>query len=453
MLLRGAAGVGKTTLMKEAVETIEARGTKVFAFAPSADASRGVLQDEGFKDADTVARLLVDQKLQQKLASQLIWIDEAGLLGVKTTADVFALADKLDARVLLSGDRRQHGSVERGAALRLLEEEAGLVPAEVKEIKRQSGVYKEAVKSLAEGHAAAGFKQLDELGWVREIANEERYKQMAADYLATVKQGKSALVVSPTHFEGDRITGEIRGALREAKKLKGDERTFQILENANLTPAERGDGVNYVTGDVLVLHQNAKGFTRGDRVAVSGDRPLPLEQAERFQVFHASTLKLARGDMVRITKNGPTADGKHRLNNGAIYKVKNFDDDGNIVFSNGWTVGKNWGFIEHGYVVTSHASQGKTVDRVFVGQGSESFVASSREQFYVSASRAREQVTIYTDDKEALLDAVSQSEERVSATELVNGVEHRQAVILRQHHEERSAERSAREREEMVYER
>jgi len=456
MLLRGAAGVGKTTLMQEVVETIEERGTNVFAFAPSANASRGVLQDEGFKDADTVARLLVDQKLQQKLASQLIWIDEAGLLGTKATADVFALADKLDARVLLSGDRRQHGSVERGAALRLLEEEAGLVPAEVKEIKRQSGAYKEAVKSLAEGHAAEGFKRLDELGWVREIDHEERYKQMAADYLATIKQGKSALVVSPTHAEGDRITGEIRKALRESKKLKGDERTFHILENANLTPAERGDAVNYAAGDVLVFHQNAKGFTRGDRVAVNGGRPLPLDQAKRFQAFHSSTLRLARGDTVRITKNGPTADGKHRLNNGAIYKVKKFDEGGNIVFDNGWTVGRNFGFLSHGYVVTSHASQGKTVDRVFVGQGSDSFVASSREQFYVSASRARQQVTVYTDDKEALLDAVSRSEDRVSATELVNGVQHRQAALLRQHLDERAmAERQVaeRDREEITYER
>ncbi len=77
------------------------------------------------------------------------------------------------------------------------------------------------------------------------------------------------------------------------------------------------------------------------------------------------------------------------------------------MLENGWTVGKDFGHLAHGYVVTSHASQGKTVDRVFVGQSSQSFPASSREQFYVSASRAREQVIIYTDDKEALLEAVS----------------------------------------------
>ena len=75
----------------------------------------------------------------KQIAGKVIWIDEAGLLGTKTMAEVFDLAEQLDARVLLSGDRHQHGSVQRGAALRLLEEEAGLVPAEVKEIQRQKG--------------------------------------------------------------------------------------------------------------------------------------------------------------------------------------------------------------------------------------------------------------------------------------------------------------------------
>jgi ATP-dependent exoDNAse (exonuclease V) alpha subunit len=453
MLVRGAAGVGKTTLMQEAVEAIEASDTKVFAFAPSADASRGTLRDAGFKDADTVARLLVDEKLQEEVRDQLIWVDEAGLLSMKSMRHVFAIADKVDARVLLSGDRYQHGSVERGAALRLLEEEAGLTPAHVKEIQRQSGAYKQAVKALAEGHAAEGFKHLDDLGWVRESPQDERYKQMAADYVEAVADGKTALVVSPTHYEGDRITSEIRRTLRANEELGKDERSFRVLENANLTEAQRGDQVHYDMGDVLVFHQNARGFARGERVMASPERELPLDQAERFQVFHTSTLKLAPGDRVRITHNGTTANGKHRLNNGALYNVKEFDEGGNIVLDNGWTVGKNWGFLDHGYVSTSHASQGKTVDRVFVGQGSESFVASSREQFYVSASRAREQVTIYTDDKEALLDAVKRSDDRLTATEFINGIPQRQLEQLREQDRETTARHPEREREEILYER
>jgi len=455
MLLRGVAGSGKTTMLQELVETVEGSGTEVAAFAPSADASRGTLREAGFKDADTVARLLMDQKLQNSVRGKLIVIDEAGLLGMKTTSEVFDLAERLDSRVLLCGDRFQHGSVERGAALRLLEEEAGIVPAEIKEIKRQKGAYKEAVKSLAEGRTADGFRRLDELGWIREVEREDRHKQMASDYVDAIRHGKTALAVSPTHAEGDRITAEIRRELRATKQLGDKERSFKVLESSNLTAAERGDAVNYAPGNVLVFHQNAKGFTRGDRMHLNNDSRVPVEYADRFQLYYASTLNLARGDRVRITRNGLTADGKHRLNNGAIYEVKDFDKGGNIVLDNGWQVGSDFGFLTHGYVVTSHASQGKTVDHVLVGQGSESFVASSREQFYVSASRARQQVTVYTDDKEALLEAVNHTDERVSATELVNGA-HRQAMLVRQQLAERAMadrDRAGANREEPAYER
>lgn len=453
MLVRGAAGVGKTTLMQEAVEAIEESGTKVFAFAPSADASRGTLREAGFKDADTVARLLVDEKLQEKVRGQLVWIDEAGLLGMKTMREVFEVAHEADARVLLSGDRYQHGSVERGAALRLLEEEAGLTSAHVKEIKRQSGEYKEAVRALAEGHALEGFKRLDDLGWVREIPQDDRYKQMAADYVEAVADGKTALVVSPTHYEGDRITADIRRALKERGELGGNERSFRVLENANLTEAERGDRVNYESHDVLVFHQNGKGFARGERLAATADRDLPLDQAARFQVFHRENIMLAPGDRVRITHNGKTADGKHDLRNGAIYNVREFDEDGNIVLKNGWTVGKDWGFLAHGYVTTSHASQGRNVERVFVGQGSDSFVASSKEQFYVSVSRAQERVTVYTDDKEALLEAVKRSDDRLTATEFINGIPQRQIEQWHEPQRQVTAKEQEREREELIHER
>jgi conjugative relaxase-like TrwC/TraI family protein len=431
IVVRGAAGVGKTTLMQEAVETIQAGGTQVFAFAPSASASRGTLREAGFKDADTVARLLVDEKLQQQLAGQLLWVDEAGLLGSKTMAQVFNLADRLDARVLLSGDRKQHGSVERGAALRLLEEEAGLVPAEVKEIQRQAGAYKAAVKALSEGNYAEGFDRLDRLGWVREIPVGKRYQQLAADYLETVTVGKTALIVSPTHFEADRLTDEIRQALRAAGKLGTSEREFTILANANLTAAERVDAVNYQPGDVIQFHQNARGFQRGQRLAVNGS-PLPLDQAARFQLFHTSTLRLAPGDLVRITQNGMTADGKHRLNNGAVFRVKKIDAEGHLVLANGWKVGKQFGHLAYGYAVTSHASQGKTVDRVFIAQSSVSKPASSREQFYVSVSRGRERAVIYTHNKQALREAISQTDERLTATEFINGAMLRPAELLRQ---------------------
>lgn len=439
IMIRGAAGVGKTSLMQEAAEGIREGGKEVFVFAPTAGASRGVLRQEGFESADTVARLLVDEALQGRTRGQVIWIDEAGLLGSKTMARVFDLAERADARVVLSGDRRQHKSVERGSPLRLLEEEAGIVPAEVRDIRRQKGLYKEAIKALSEGRVEEGFDRLDGLGWVREIGEGERDRRLAADYIEAVEAGDSALVVSPTHLEKDRITREIRRALSDEGRLGGDARDVPVLVSRQLTAAEKADPVQYLPGDVVQFHQNAKGFRKGQRITVGSGVVPPTGQADRFEVFHRGNLSLAPGDVIRITRNGATADRRHALHNGDLHRVRAVDSDGGIVLENGWRIARDFGHLDYGYVVTSHAAQGKTVDRVFVGQSADSFAATSREQFYVSCSRGRKAATVYTNDKAALRELLLRSEHQLAARDLVATRPAHQARRIRQR--QREAER------------
>lgn len=433
VMVRGGAGTGKTTLMREAVTAIEGTGHKVFVFAPSADASRGVLRQEGFADADTVARLLKDEFLQQRVKGQVLWIDEAGLLGVRQMRALFDLADRQDCRVVLSGDTRQHAAVERGDALRLLEERAGIRPAEVTEILRQKDAYRDAVTALSRGEVEEGLARLDALGWIVEVPSDQRHSLLARDYLTTIDQGKTALVISPTHREGEQVTALIRSELREEGRLGEHELRFWTLRKLNLTDAERADAAQYRSGLVVQFMQNAPGITKGERFriegmndtggvrAVSGDGreiALPLELAARFQVYDTRVLPLAAGDMVRITQNGMSEDG-HRLNNGALYQVKGFTASGDIRLDNDWIVGRDYGHLAHGYCTTSHASQGKTVDRVFIAQGAESLPASSREQLYVSVSRGRECAMLYTDDHQALRDQVTDARQRRSASELM----------------------------------
>jgi len=96
-----------------------------------------------------------------------------------------------------------------------------------------------------------------------------------------------------------------------------------------------------------------------------------------------------------------------------------FTDKGDLRLSNGFVVPKDYGHLAYGYTSTSHASQGKTVDNVFISMSQDSLSAANREQFYVSVSRGREAVKLYTDDKQALFDAVQKSGARMSATELL----------------------------------
>jgi len=435
MAIRGPAGAGKTTIMREAVSAIEAGGHKVFTFAPSAESSRGTLREEGFSNAQTVAHLLKNESLHPQLRGQVLWIDEAGLLSARQMRRIFQLAGQQNCRVILSGDTRQHTSVERGDALRLLETHAGLKPAELTEIRRQKDAqYRDAVREFSNDNPQGGFEKLDQMGAIKELSEQERYREIAKDYADAITRRKTALVVSPTHAEGEKVTALIREELKRRGKLGTDERKFTRLINQQWTEAQLSHAQNYRPGLVVQFHQNAHGFTRGQRVTVSSvnsegsvhvqdekgrEQPLPLYQSARFQVYETQTLLLVAGDKIRITQNGFTADGKHRLNNGAVFQVKGFTHAGDLKLSNGWVIGKDYGNLAHGYCQTSHVAQSKTVDRVFVAQSMKSFGASSTEQFYVSVSRARERVTVYTDDKARLAKAIQSSGVRMTAHELL----------------------------------
>ena len=456
--LKGGAGTGKTRMMQATVAAIKATGKEVYAFAPSAEASRGVLRSEGFNNAETVERLLIDPQMQKQVNGQVLWVDEAGLLSVKDMKRLFDVAKEQNARVILSGDSAQHNAVLRGDALRILEKDAGLKFGVLRQIRRQTNEeYRNAVAAIAEGDTLAGdgrtrleagIEALDKMGAIIETPGENRYRQIAKDYAAVTserKQGgvfKTALVVSPTHREADHVTDAIREVLRDSGKLSVKEREFTALRPRNLTEADRTIAGNYSSGDVVQFHQNAKGFKRGERLTVmdagagavtvrrsnGGETVLPFSEVRKFQVYQPEKLALSEGDKLRITQNGFTREprrgalgtnGKDRLNNGAVYEVDGFTRQGDIKLTNGFVVPKDYGGLAHGYVVTSHASQGKTVDKVLIALGSESLAAANREQFYVSVSRGREGVRLYTDDKAAMIDAVQDSSARLSASELM----------------------------------
>ena len=93
----------------------------------------------------------------------------------------------------------------------------------------------------------------------------------------------------------------------------------------------------------------------------------PTDLADRFEVYRPAQLALAVGDRVRITAGGKTKDGKHAEQRLAVHRARDLTARGDIIVDGGWVIDRDFGHLTHGYVVTSHASQGATVDKVFVG--------------------------------------------------------------------------------------
>lgn len=439
-IISGGAGTGKTTLMKEVRDGIEEKDVTFIGFAPSAAASRGVMREEGFDKADTLAQLFQNPKLQQQTRNAVIWVDEAGLIGNKDMNRLFDIAKEQNARLLLTGDTRQHSSVAAGDALRILEQEGGMKVARVTKIQRQKGnsFYKRAVYFAAEGKTDAALHQLDNIGAVVEIRDgRERLSQLVEDYVTSTTQGQSALIVSPTHIEGQDVTATLRDRLKAVGQIRGEERRFLQLKATGWTEEHKADAFHYRQAKqelALEFHQNAEGHQKGERwQIVPGDVPalhsinaadgkgttteVKLQHASRFTVYQQQEVSLAIGDKLGITKGGTTLENT-RINNGDVFSIIGFTEDGHIRLHTGKTLAKDYGHVTHGYVTTSHSSQGKTVDQVFIAQSSQSLPAASQQQFYVSISRGRNGARIYTDDKLGLEKAVLQDGQRMTAREV-----------------------------------
>ena len=426
MVIRGVAGTGKTTLEQEIGEALQETGKPVVAIAQSVKASREVLRQEaGFASADTVARFLKDIEMQQSAKNGVILVDEASQLGTRDMHAVFTVAESVNARVVLVGDRRQHKSVTAGEPLKLLEDRAGVQVAQVTDIMRQSGDYKKVAQHLSEGRVGIAFERLDQLGWIKQVKDGERYQQLASAYLDAVQERakggnpKTALVVSPTHAEAAKVTAAIRTAMKEDGSLE-EERIITAYIPAHLTDAQKADATEYESGDLIQFHQNATGFVKGSRLVMNEETEPPTELAQRFEVYRAKPLSLAVGDRIRVTAGGTTKDGKHRLSNGVLFTVEGFTVQGDIKVNDGWVIDREFGHLTHGYVTTSHASQGATVNKVFVAIDSESMKATDQRTAYVAVTRGKEQAMIFTDDHLELLKAAQRTDTSLTATELVD---------------------------------
>lgn len=427
--LRGGAGTGKTRTLKEIAKALRVAEKSVALFAPSAGAVE-VLRQDGFERVDTVQRLLVDPWLQKSLRRQVFIVDEAGLLSVGQLHALLEIGRSHGNRIILAGDTRQHSSVEAGDGLRLLEERSQIQSVALKSIQRQVSLeYRQAIAEVAAGRGLKALGRLEKLGAIHESTGQERYTHLAQQYLGSLKAGKTALVVCPTWREMGFITDALRGALIDAGRLTGKPATIQVVKSEQWTGAKRADFLGYRTDHVLVFHRETCEISKGESVRVlsatneelvvarQDGRQVNLTRKQRdcYEVGTLRPLEILSGDKLLIQANRKDA----RLLNGQIVTVDRVEKNGSVRLKDGRVIPSDFRQIAHGYCVSSPSSQGKTSDHVYVAMDSASGMAANRKQFYVSASRGREEIRIYTDDRAHLRDAIQKPGDRLLASELM----------------------------------
>jgi conjugative relaxase-like TrwC/TraI family protein len=449
-LFRGGAGTGKSFVLRELVEQIGQARKALVVLAPQRQQVVD-MESAGFSTPTTITNFLLKGELT---ADAVVVVDEAGQIGGRQMHQLLSLARERNARVILSGDTRQHGAVEASDALLAIERYSGITPVELHTIRRQDPAlarthsernrikqYRKAVEAAAAGKLVESFKRLDQMGAIVACGLGEQADKLADEYLRLAEQKASAVVVSQTWSEVHRVNWRVRDALKSKGLLGANDVTVQALEKYDLTNAQKRDARFYPKEGVIVFNQKVRQAAPGANgkllgivktgvlIEVDGKCVTVVNKLlDKITVCLPREVPVAVGERLHLKANRKLATGA-RTTNGELVTVKTVRTDGEIELADGRVLEKCFREFLPGYAITSYGSQGKTVDHVLFSDSTIK-AATNAQQWYVTISRGRRGVRIFTPDKIQLRENLVRSGHRPLAMELACGFHPRLANRL-----------------------
>jgi ATP-dependent exoDNAse (exonuclease V) alpha subunit len=278
--------------------------------------------------------------------------------------------------------------------------------------------------------------ELESRGKVIEITNEqERLKAIAEDYS---KNPTNTLVISPANRERSQLNSLIHQQLQREGKVSRDDHQMQVYVNRqDMTGAERTFANAYRPDEDVIRYNRASKVYKvkpGDYASVMAVNHERNEITVRFangrnltydptrlsgvSVYNIAERFFAEGD--RIQFRAPFVE--KRIVNGELGTINKIEPEHlRVALDSGREVSfdpQQFRHIDHGYSVTSHSSQGLTVDRVLINADTcESFHLLNDRMAYVAVSRAREEALIYTDSTQNLRESLNRATNKEMALE------------------------------------
>ncbi|CAL75142.1 putative conjugal transfer protein; TraA [Bradyrhizobium sp. ORS 278] len=361
----GHAGTGKSAMLGVARETWEAAGFDVRGVALSGIAAENLESGSGIASR-TIASLEHGWGQGRDLlkSSDVLVIDEAGMVGTRQLERVLSHAAEAGAKVVLVGDPQQLQAIEAGAAFRSIHERHG--SAEIGDVRRQREDWqRDATRDLATGEVGHALEAYRAHGMVHEAESRDQARGDLIDHWDRDRQSspdRSRIILTHTNDEV-RIVNE---AARERMRAAGD----------------LGDEVG------VTVERGARNFASGDRVMfLQNERGLGVKNGTLGTIEQVSAQSMAV----------QTDDGRS-----VRFDLKDYNR------------------IDHGYAATIHKAQGMTVDRVHVLATPGMDAHSS----YVALSRHRDEVDLhYGRDDFANADRLTRALSRDRAKDMASDYE------------------------------
>ena len=417
----------------------------------------------------------------------LFLTDESSMVGNRDMAELYQLVAAGGGRMVSSGDTAQLQAISTGLPFRLVQQRSAIDTVVMQEIVRQTPALRPAIESIIAGQVDTSLRQVDEVSpqqvprqegaWVpdnsvmeirkpkkgqeqdtpaagEQTPTAEQLSLVRTDIIEAIRDDwmgrtpeaqQQTLIVAELNADRHAINDAIHAARHEKGDTGAEERTFTVLEplrvpdnalRAAETFAQYTGAVAMMnerywtvaevdTQDAVVTLRNAD----GESVLISPQQ----NTAQDISLFTHRSLTISQGDRVRFTRSD--TDRGYVAN--SLWEVAGFTDEGAIRFRQGdeekivdpqaMTEDRH---IDLAYALTVYGVQGASERFAIALTGSEGGRGrmASMESLYVTLSRAKEHVQVYTDNQARWQQLVQQSDAGKTAHDLLHQESDRDAA-------------------------
>lgn len=409
----------------------------------------------------------------------LFLTDESSMVGNRDMAELYQLVAAGGGRMVSSGDTAQLQAVSTGQPFRLVQQRSAIDTVVMQEIVRQTPALRPAIESIIAGQVETSLRQVDDVSplqvprqagaWIPEKSvmeirapkkGQEQDTPAAVEQTPTAEQlslvrtdiieairddwmgrtpeaQQQTLIMAELNADRHAINEAIHAARHEKGDTGAEERTFTVLEPLRVpdNALRAAETFAEYTGAVAMMNERywtvadvnpqdgvvTLRNTDGESVLISPQQ----NTAQDISLFTHRELTLSQGDRVRFTRSD--TDRGYVAN--SLWEVAGFTQEGAIRFRQGeqekivdpqsMTEDRH---IDLAYALTVYGVQGASERFAIALTGTEGGRKrmASLESTYVTLSRAKEHVQVYTDNLEDWQQQVRQSDGGKTAHDLLH---------------------------------
>jgi len=329
----GLPGTGKSLAVSWATKIANQHGYRTIGLAPTGKVATALANETDCNITATIDKFNLDvaNGKIQLTANDIIFLDEASMVGTRNMHQLLSAAHLANAKVVLVGDPNQIQSVSTGNTLAEFLNDAEIKPQvnylleirrqknavalEVAETTALKAVYQSDVMKQVKADGAHVMKALELLETSGNISNQhitttDTISAISEAYLTDINLFKDKLLLTSTNKSIDRINGIIQEKRIESGELAGD-----CYEN------RKG---RFFVGDRIVMEKTNKDvYKNGDFGTIVGmsngqltiqfdsDKIKTINSPQMMRLAYAITFEKSQG----MTVNQTYIYGENAFNN------------------------------------------------------------------------------------------------------------------------------------------